>query len=78
MLDENVIPPGDYCYTIDHIEYNHNPYTPPSIKISLCPYWHYLDVRTDESYCSYCQMSGIPSNDILIGDQCKCCGVKVE
>jgi hypothetical protein len=76
MLNINVIPKGDYCYTIDRIEYNDNCNIPPSIKIDLCPYWKYMDVRTQEPYCSYCDMNGIPYSNALIGDQCKVCGIK--
>ena len=77
MLDESVIPKGDYCYTIDRIEYNENPNYPPKLKINLCPYWKYMDVRTQEPYCSYCDMSGIQYDSILISDQCKVCGVNL-
>ncbi len=74
MLDESVIPKGAYCYTINRIEYN-NKNTPPIIKIDLCPYWKYMDMRTQEPYCSYCDMNGIPYDTLLLGDQCKECDI---
>ena len=77
MLDESIIPKGDYCYSIDKILWHEGSTRAPSIKIKLCPYWKYMDMRTKEPYCTYCDMSGIPYDSILIGDQCKVCGCNV-
>lgn len=75
MLDKSVIPCGVYCYTIKKIEYKNN--EPPVIKIDLCPYWSH-DPVFGKSRCSYCDMNDIDYSDILLGDQCKECGVNNE
>jgi len=76
MLNENFIPEGPYCYTIDFIEYDRNPNRTPKIKLNICPYWQYNDFRTGNAYCTFCDMNGIPYNYLMIEDQCKICGVK--
>ena len=77
MLDESIIPKGDYCYKIDRIDFS-DMSRPPKIKIHLCPYWMFMDMRTKEPYCTYCDHVGIAYDTILLEDQCKVCGVGVD
>jgi hypothetical protein len=77
MLDKNLIPKGDYCYTIDKILWDIDPTVMPSIKTKLCPYWKFMDIRTQEPYCSFCDMEKIEYDTLLLGDQCKVCGINI-
>lgn len=70
MLDKSVIPKGDYCYTIEEIDYKDI----PTIYTNLCPYYY----NRDTAMCDYCEIEGIEQDWVLLEDQCKICGVNTE
>jgi len=75
MLDDVVIPKGDYCYTIEDIIYNKD--KPPVIKTKVCHYYKCIG-NSDFCFCQYCNLMGLEQDYILLGDQCKICGINTE
>ncbi len=82
-MDLSLIPEGDYCYKIRHIDNDKG-----TIYIDPCPYWRNRkdidNIRTDEQdygYCLYLNKGDIELNEeygiSLLWDQCKMCDINI-
>lgn len=67
MKDKNIIPKGDYCYTIKRINCYNGRY---NIKIIPCSYYNIEDEK-----CDY--LNKLFKNDILLDDMCKICNINI-
>lgn len=74
-MDMNLIPHGEYCYTIEKI------LSDGTAVIIPCPFWsRRQDKEFDQSgYCSYMKMGDWENDELtLLFDQIKECGVNIH
>ena len=74
--NENLIPNGPYCSTIDP---NSKPNDKGFPKFIRCPYWRINKEKGNGAYCAYLEQGDYEDNGtLLLWDQVKECGVNDE
>lgn len=67
FLFSRFIPHGEYCYEIKKIEKN-------VVKTRVCPFFEFPSHELE--MCAKCNLTG--SEDFLLEDQVKCCGINID
>lgn len=69
FLFSKLIPHGEYCYEVKQIDIKNG-----RVKTRICPFFEFPSHELE--ICARCNLIG--SEDFLLEDQVKCCGINID